>query len=153
MPALTLFSAFLSTVSGNLSVAQSQVLFRSLSTGLSEQLFSRLASARIFSAAGGQQLALDVRDGWIVTAARFGIFRRPDVGFRKIAEASSLLALSSDAASNASDSKQVSFAKAMSAAWSDDAQLLEQLRENVDIRDLTKTEIQTVLKKRPECWR
>lgn len=67
----------------------------------------------------------------------------------KIKDAARLLALPAgvDAAGG------ISFAKAMSAAWNDNDDKFGQVLKDVGVLELSRSQAQAVLRKRPECWK
>jgi hypothetical protein len=143
---LTLYTTLLAGLKEALPMPQLQACYRKIASTFAEHLYGRVATAKIFSATGGQQLLEDVQFGWLEAARDQGI-RRPEVALTKIRSAAVLLALPAGESAG-----QTSFAKAVAAAWDSDAAFTN-LAERLGADGLTRREAQAVLKKRPECWR
>ena len=67
----------------------------------------------------------------------------------KVKDAARLLALPAGVDAGAG----ISFAKAMSAAWNDNDAKFAQVMQDMGVKDLSRSQAQAVLRKRPECWK
>lgn len=146
--ALTLYQALLTSLSSSLPPAQFQPIFRHIASSISDLLYSKIAISRIFSQQGGQQLLYDITSGWEAAATEARV-RKPTTGMHKVKDAARLLALPAGVDAGAG----ISFAKAMSAAWNDNDAKFGQVMQDMGVKDLSRSQAQAVLRKRPECWK
>ena len=146
LPPLTIYAAMLSTLASSLPATVLQTLFRKIATAIQDYLYARVATSKVFSAAGGAQFLDDVQYGW-EQASRDNKIRRPEAGMGKIKDAAVLLSLPSGEVSSG-----FSLAKLVAAAWESDSKFAE-VGQLLGLQAITRKEAQAVLKKRPECWR
>lgn len=147
LPVLTLYSALLSAMSSILPALSLQSAYRKISISISDYLYGRL-STKVFAQAGGVQIRLDLQDGWL-KAARDARIRKPEAGWRKLQDAATLLALPAWP----KQPGDLSFSEAMGMAWDDSGVQVDALREKLGLVELDQSQIKSLLRKRPECWK
>ena len=151
LSALALYSALLGSLVMSLPPSLLAPLQRRIGQALAAYIEPRIATSRVFSQAGGQQILRDVEQGWIAAARDAGVTRAPEVAWAHLHDAALLLALPAGTTSG------ISISKAMQAAWDTDLGSdirLAKVLEQMGVTAMTeRKEVQAVLRKRPEVWK
>lgn len=168
LSSLTLYSAFLSTISTTLPAIQILKLHRSLSSSLTEYLINRVCTNRIFSESGGKQFLFDVEYGWSEAVKESIRVGQPVRNLTKLRDTASILALPAAASGSGGLGAEgmaggsgggSKFSKVMRVVWSDSDDEGERggefrkVMEEVGVETLGRKEVMALLRKRPECWR
>lgn len=120
-----------------------------------------------FTPTGGQSFAAEIED-WVQASqeAMRGLATSEaaavaalsvmavEVPWTHLRDAGKILSLpNGDEARDAADSPSATFAQAMAAAWSDGTESLQLFLERVAIEEMSREGLQSILKRRTECWR
>jgi hypothetical protein len=152
--ALLTFTSLLSVLARTLPRPTTARLYRRVATHLASHITQHAVSTSWskFSAQGGRALQHEV-DDWRLAAAQ-GLGDDGTVAidppWSRLTAMAAVLALPSEADAPAGDAP--TFSQAMAAAWGS-AAALESLKERAGLRDLSVDEIQSLLRRRVECWR
>lgn len=152
--ALTEYGRLLSLLPRYLTVASVLRAYRRISVRVVAAITESIAYAK-FTSVGGRAFLHLVKD-WIAAAhdaLGAGLGQRArllDSPWARLEETARILALPSD--SSAPGAEGVTFAQGMAAAWGGE-EAYGSLQERLGIRELTRDEVQDVLRKREECWR
>lgn len=154
--ALTTFSTLVSAFTADLPPAATARVYRRVATHLANHITQRAVFAgwSKFTAKGGKALQGEI-DDWR-SAASTALSAAPSVAvdapWTKLAAMANVLALPTENQTGVSTLDQPTFAQAMAAAWGAPS-ALESLKERAGIKELSGDELQTVLRRRVECWR
>ena len=146
--AMTSFSTQLVELKQTLPNLVTSRLYRRVVLHLSNHIQNRAVYSgwSKFTAIGGREFANEVNDWRQVSSSTI-----PDsmvsVGpWTRLCDISRVLSLPGDG-------DDVTFSQAMAAAWSDGDESLRSISERIGLVDLTRIELQGVLRRRIECWR
>lgn len=158
VPAISMWTALVRTLHSTLPTPRASPLFRQAAAEVQDFLVGRIVLSRSMTAIsleGGRQFSFDAAYGW-VGALRSGDggegeVRRPETALRRLLDVGVLLALPTEPAAGEQD--LLTFSRAMQAAFSDDEPAFRRTMDEVGVRSLARSEVQAVLRRRPECWR
>lgn len=161
VPAITLWSALIRSLHSNLPITRATPLFRQIASEVQDFLITRIVLTRSMTAItfqGGRQFAFDVLSGWIGTIESSdltsGGVRKADVALRKLLDVGALLSLPpNDKAASAEGEETVSFTKIMQIAFGNDHAEFKTAMQRIGVKGMAKSEVQAILRRRPECWR
>lgn len=154
--AVTEYSALLRLLPRYLAPSALLRVYRRFTTRVVAAIAESIAYAK-FNANGGAAFLHLVRD-WVASAhdalspvlgQRAGLLDAP---WRRLEETARILALPSDSSGSQVGVEGVTFAQGMAAAWGGE-EAFASLQDRLGVRDLTRDEVQDVLRKREECWR
>ena len=155
---LSLFTTLLTALVTSLPPSLATALYRRIASALSVALYDRLITNRTWSEAAGQQFAYDFDQGFLAVGRTARIQRGVERGWELLKGAAVVISL--PASTSEGNKGEISFSKVMQLAFDDSvdvgegsvwSEMLEGLQ--IDEERMGKKEVQSVLRRRPECWR
>lgn len=159
---LSLLSSLLSTLVQSFPPATRTSLYRRIAALVSQSLYDRLLVSHGWTESSAQQLQYDLENGFLVAAKEAGLPQRGIMrGWEVARGGATVLALPSQASQQGGyvPGGDWTFSRVMQVAFDDSVTEEEggkfaEMMDDLGVGEaLTKSEVQSLLRRRPECWR
>jgi len=161
---LSLLSSILSTLVQSFPPAMRTTLYRRIAAGLAQALFDRLLVSHGWTESSAQQLQYDLQHGFLVAAREAGLPQRGlQRGWDVARAGATILALPALASQQGgyTPGGEWTFSKVMQVVFDDDSDAhgdegsrFAEVMDDLGVGEaLSRSEVQQLMRRRPECWR